>query len=169
MKTYIINGIVALLLIIGVGLVVPKTQPAPQQSNLGGLSERDIQAVSLKVGSTGTKVNQVNTGTCYLQPNAATIAATTTVDVTCQGKALIFNPNTVLATALTGVKSGDFVNVTLSTTTASTAYGNIVLAGASASTTAGFITLRITNLTGSTFTWPTTGNATGTASYISSR
>jgi len=122
------------------------------------------------LGSSGTSLTQVNVGTCYLLAYAATIAASTTATVTCQGTAAIWNLNQVLATTLTGVANGDFVLAQLSTTTASVSgsvFGGLVLEGASASSTAGYITLRVYNNTGAIFTWPLTGNATGTASYIS--
>ena len=61
---------------------------------------------------------------------------------------------------------GDAVAVTLSTTTAGTLYMGLQVAGASASTTSGYITVRLTNMLGDTFTWPLTGAATGTATYI---
>lgn len=159
LKGYIISAIVALLLIIGVNAVRPQ-----QSSVIGGLSERDVQAVSLKVGSTGTKINQTNYGTCKLLPDAATIAASTTARVTCQS-----GTATTGLTALTGVKSGDVIVMTLSSTTAGSTFEGLVLTGATASTTNGYIETRISNQTGDTYTWSTSGTASGTASYINIR
>lgn len=86
MKNYIVNAVVALLLIIGVGVVMPKAQPAPQQSdvNLGGLSDRNIKAVSLELLSVGTttvkaKSSTPNRGLCietYATSSATTINLT---------------------------------------------------------------------------------------------
>jgi hypothetical protein len=120
------------------------------------------------IGSSGSTLSNVVVGTCYLAPYASTIAATTTAAVDCQGT-LAWNANGT--SALTGVLSGDAVQITLSTTT-SFISGNrgLVLNGASASTTAGHIQLQVENLTGTTFTWSTTaGTASGTASFTSSR
>lgn len=115
----------------------------------------------------GTAVNGLNTGTCFLAPSATTIAATTTVSVDCQATAGFAAAGT---SALTGVTSGDAVQFMLSTTTAgATGPGGLVATSASASTTAGYITVRILNLTGTTFTWPTIGSASGTAYYLVTR
>lgn len=122
---------------------------------------------TFKVGSAGTLLNRVNAGTCYILAYSATIPATTTAQVDCQGTAAIYNLNNSLATALTGVTFGDRVVANLSTTTAAgTVWGSIHIAGASASTTSGYISLLLENLTGAAYTWPVTGTATGTVSYI---
>lgn len=120
----------------------------------------------LTIGTTGTALTRVNMGTCYILPYATTIAASSTATVDCQGTALIYNTNTGRATALTGVTNGDNVQLEFSTSTAGTVFGGIGIIGASASTTAGYITLRVSNQTGGTYTWPVTGSATGTATYI---
>lgn len=137
------------------GLSTNTTSPAVGQ----------LLTTTLQVSSTGTSVAGLNHGTCYIAPYAATIAASTTVAVDCQGTALWSQNGT---SALTGVALNDFVQVQLSTTTAAIApHLGISLIGASASTTAGHIQLHISNGTGATFTWPTAGQATGTASFIS--
>jgi len=118
---------------------------------------------TLKVGSSGTNVSRLNHGTCYLRPYAATIAASSTAAVDCQATA---GWDADGASALTGVTDGDFVQATLSTTTAGTTSNGVALTGASASTTQGYIVLHVSNLTGTTFTWPTSGAASGTASYL---
>lgn len=130
---------------------------------------------TLTVGSSGTALNRVNTGICYLRPTASTIAASSTQLVDCQGTAAVKNPSGTagsVASALPGVTLGDFVQVTLSTTTglggttAGSFIGGLSLLGASASTTAGYINLIIANLSGTIFTWPVAGAASGTASYL---
>lgn len=122
------------------------------------------------VGSAGTSVTQLNTGTCYIQPYATTIAASSTANVDCQATAAIGSPtNTAVDTPLLGVRNLDNVVASLSTTTAGTTFEGLDLIGTSASTTNGYITLRLSNATGGTFTWPLTGTASGTASYVSTR
>lgn len=118
---------------------------------------------TVTVGSSGTAMTRVNTGTCYIKAYAATIAASSTATVDCQATAVV-DPSG--ASALTGVTMGDSVALTLSTTTAGTLYMGLQVAGASASTTSGYITVRLTNMLGSTFTWPIGTAATGTATYI---
>lgn len=128
------------------------------------------------LGSSGTSHTRLNSGQCYFNPTAATIVASTTVDIDCQATAAVGVPNSLSAAALTGVTSGDNVVAVLSTSTAAfngttvTSGGGLVLVGASASTTSGYIRLRLYNAMGTTYTYPvqTTGgvNASGTASYI---
>ncbi len=185
-KNILVSALVALVVSLGVGAIVSVAAVnemvsqgdklvsavksiVPDQSNVGGLSERDIQAVSLKVGPTGTKVNQTNSGFCYIQAYAATIAASSTAAVDCQARAAVGGLTTASTTALAGVKFGDSVTANLSTTTAGSTFMGLQLIGVSASTTAGYISFRVANLTGTTFTWPTSGVATGTASYRTSR
>jgi hypothetical protein len=172
MKNYIVNAIVALLLIIGVGVVIPH----PQQSNVsGGLSDRDVKAVSLAVSGSGvgTKVNELQYGTCYIDPYAATITASTTASVSCQGTLAVDARagNQGLAGAiLPGVTRSSSILAQLSTTTAGATVSGLRISGASASTTAGYIELRIVNGTGTTYTWPTTlGTASGTVQYLNLR
>jgi hypothetical protein len=116
------------------------------------------------IGSSGTTLTQVNAGTCYIAPYAATIAASSTALVECQATA---GWDAADISTLTGVASGDAVQVILSTTTAGSTFLGLNLAGATASNTPGYIQLRLFNQTGTTFTWPTSGSASGTASYIS--
>ena len=167
MKNYIVNAVVALLLIIGVGIFSQKG--VPQQSDvLGGLSERDIQAVSLKVGQNGNKISNLKTGFCYLAPTVPTIAASTTATVACQATLGWNASGTYGITRLLGIVSGDPVIANLTSTTAGSLFGGIDIVGASASTTAGYIELKVANNTGATYTYPvSSGVASGTAAYIS--
>lgn len=120
-------------------------------------------------GSNGTALSRVNSGTCYIQAYAATIAATSTATVECQGTAFVRTITTAFTSALTGITSSSAVQAELSADTAGTTVGGLVLTAAQASTTSGYITLRIYNATGGTFTWPTTGSATGTVSYFATQ
>lgn len=118
------------------------------------------------IGSTGTTLNNVTTGTCYMAPSGTTIAASSTGTVDCQATAAVSKSG---ESALIGVQSGDHVVVTLSTTTASNTYLGLTVIGATASSTNGYITLLLSNETGQAYTWPTTGTASGTASFITTR
>ena len=129
----------------------------------GGVLIASTTITSLKTGNTGTYFTRMNGGTCYIRPYAATIAATTTAKVDCQGTAA-WSASSM--SALPGVTVNDNVVLTLSTTTAGTVTNGIIATGASASTTAGYIELTISNATGATYTWPVTGVASGTAGYI---
>lgn len=128
------------------------------------------------IGTTGTEITRFNSGTCYFNPTATTMAASTTVDIDCQATAAVGVPNSLTASALTGVTSGDKIQITLSTSTAAyngttaTTGGGLIVVGASASTTPGYIRLRLFNAMGTTYTYPVQAvggvNASGTASYI---
>ncbi len=122
---------------------------------------------TFSVGSAGDDFTEMNAGVCYIRPYATTIAASTTATVDCQATAL-WNASAPSVSALNGISLNDNIVGTLSTTTAGTVSNGLVLAGISASSTSGFIVLRITNLTGGVFTWPSTaGLASGTAYYVS--
>ena len=123
----------------------------------------DASTDTVKIGSSGTAASRLNFGTCYIKAYAATIEATSTATVDCQGTAAVDASG---ISALTGVTFGDQVSLTISTTTAGTTVNGLSVSAAAASTTAGYITAQIYNGTGGTFTWPVTGVATGTASYI---
>lgn len=125
-------------------------------------------STSWTLGSSGTTLTRLNAGTCYIQPYATTIAASSTALVDCQATAAVASTSSTYTndSALTGVTYGDGVNVTLATSTGSATFLGLNLESASASGTAGYIQLRLSNKTGATFTWPTTGTASGTASYI---
>jgi hypothetical protein len=120
----------------------------------------------IKLNSTSDTISRINSGQCYIQPYATTIAASTTAKVDCQATAAVGSISTANDAALNGVSTGDYVQVTLATSTAGTTSNGLVISGANASTTAGYIQLNISNLTGTTFTWPTSGTASGTAMYL---
>lgn len=180
--TGIVGLIVGVLVVIGIFSLWPKT------STLGGslgvkLAENYDNYIKYNggyysalpisttggvvIGSSGTTLNNVSAGACYIAPYATTIGASSTVAVDCQAT-LAWNANGT--SALTGVQKGDNVQFELSTTTANQTYGGLDVLGASASTTAGHIQVILFNQTGATYTWPTTlGTASGTATYISNR
>lgn len=164
-KSLTIVSVVAVIIAV-TGLFFPKLGAA----KFGDTNYGSLEASSLTIGSTcnnefsttcvGTQVRGINIGSCVIFPYATTIAATSTAVVDCQA-------NAVGALApLPGVLLNDHVQITLASTTSSLA-GGLVLNGASASTTPGYITLRVLNLTGTTFTW--NAAATTSISYISTR
>lgn len=137
----------------------------------GGTTNYDTLGVSgLKVGTacndsfrtcTGTTVSQDNSGYCDLNfgPVPASFAASTTVDVDCQGTNLLTSA-TAAQSALTGVAAwsataGGEVSVTLASSTPGT-YLGVFIEGCSASSTAGYITCQVANGTGAAFTPATT-------------
>lgn len=139
LKGYIISAIVALLLILGVNAV------KPQQSSLSGLSERDVQVVSLAIG-TNPATGQVATkavkhlfGICNAAITTLPLAATSTEAHTCSAS---------------GVRSGDNVRITLPSDNAlATGIGGLVLTYQTASTNS--ITFGVLNLSGAaTSTYP---------------
>lgn len=121
---------------------------------------------TMQVGTNGTVFSQEVSGACYIQPYSATIAASSTAAVDCQGTMATGGLTTVNDTPLTGVATGGFSIGILSTSTSGTVSNGLVLSGLSASSTPGYLTGTISNLTGKTFTWPTTGTASGTIKYI---
>lgn len=137
-KNIIVTAIVALVVSLGIGFLLPS--PAivmPDESNLGGLSERDVKAVSSQIGSNGSKFTFVKATTCNLVGGA--IAATSSAITGC---------------AVSGVLNGDLVLATLATSS------NAVITGARASTTAGHIAARIFNLTGAVSSVTALGTST---------
>lgn len=133
-----------------------------------GLAGLNVTKDGLKVGTTTQTFKRFSGGICYIAPYAATIAASTTANVDCQGTLAWNAAGSRSTTVLGGVKNNEAVLAILSTTTAGTTFGGLDIVGSSASSTTGFIVLRIANRTGGTFTWPiTTGVASGTANYWS--
>lgn len=171
-KNLIYSTITALVVSLVVGWFVLSNKPAAVkplggQTHLSGLYvEEDGLTVSgaTTLGSSGTAANQLNWGSCNLQPDSATIAASTTARVTCHGGS--FASGNAAFTALTGITSTSKIVASLSTTTAGSTIAGLHLLGVTASTTSGFIEARILNQTGTTYTWPTTGSASGTMQYI---
>lgn len=115
------------------------------------------------IGASGTTFSRINGGQCFFAPSGTTIAASTTRVVDCQATAFI---STTTASALPGVSAGDSVQIEIATSTTGTTFAGLSAQGCSASSTPGYITCNLYNGTGATFTWPTTGAASGTASYL---
>lgn len=178
-KKSLILSLVAILLAIGgyffpqVPSIVSNTLGStfgtrfPDGISIGKGAPLPTTQGALIIGKTGTQINNISAGTCYIKAWATTIAATSSAYVDCQATALVGANGFA---ALPGVLNGDAVQVTLATSTEPVSpYGGLFVASAAASTTNGYIQLEITNLTGGVFTWPSNGVASGTAYYTSMR
>ena len=119
---------------------------------------------TVAIGTNGTGMGRVNTGTCYYAPYSGAVAASSTAVVDCQATAT-WDASGIAA--LTGVSSGDTVSVTAATTSAPQTFLGLDVIGATASSTDGYIQLHIRNLTGASYAWDTISTASGTASYTS--
>lgn len=174
-NTGLLIAIVAILVLVG------GNQSGQVPNTYGNAGTRFPHGVSINtatppssngfiIGDNGSEITGLNMGTCYIAPYASTIAASSTVVVDCQGTAGwdAAGDTVTGSSALSGVVSGDVINAFLATSTAGV-YGGIHIAGGIASSTAGHIELRITNFTGTTYTWPTTGTASGTAYFVAKR
>lgn len=113
----------------------------------------------LTMSSVGTAVTGLNFGKCIILPYATTIAASSSAQVDCQASVNSLAP-------LPGITINDTVFASLSTSSSNT-FGGLSVDEVSASSTAGYISMRITNLTGGTFTW--TATATTGISYFALR
>ena len=117
------------------------------------ISGATTHSSTVAVGSSGTVLTQILSGTCNpLIPNQ-TIAATTSLSIDC---------------SITGIVSGDKVFVQLpktatSTLNATSTNGGWVFQGASASTTNGFLTITFMNRIGQATQIPNCGGVGGTA------
>lgn len=110
----------------------------------GGVTMASSTLTRFKVAQDGTQVTGINTGFCNIYAYATTIAASSTGAVDCQTGTASLSP-------LQGVAVNDVCFVGQATTTPNTVNG-LVFQG-SASTTNGYISMRVINNTGGTFTW----------------
>lgn len=117
----------------------------------GAVTMASTTITSHKTGQTGTQTSGANWGSCNILSSSNTISATTTATVDCAG-------GTGNGTALAGITAGDNVTLQQGTTT-STVWQGMTILGASASSTSGFITLKLYNSTGGTFTWTTAASS----------
>lgn len=151
------NAVAVVALVIAIlGCYLPVSSAV---HSLGGTSNFDTLGVTgLQVGPgcnnglnpagcTGTNVGALNFGTCNIQSNSPTIAATTTVQLDCNGSTA---GGTLVP--LTGVTTGANVDL-MQASTSPTTFEGLQIRGASASSTPGSITLFLYNGTGNTFTW----------------
>ena len=111
-----------------------------------GVTLASSTATKLKVGASGSQITGIKFGTCTITAYATTIAATTTATVDCSA-------GSSAPSAISGILVTDeVVWARLASSTATTNLG-LIVQDVSASTTAGYLTLKIFNGTGTTFTW----------------
>lgn len=105
---------------------------------------------TFQLGSAGTALSELKSGTCTIFAYATTIAASSSAQVDCSGGAAL--------TAISGIQSGDRIFASLASTTSSAGMG-LNIEWVAASTTAGYITMMINNATGAVFTWASTASS----------
>lgn len=118
-------------------------------------------AQAVKVGTNGTSLAGIKTGSCTIWAPATTIAASTTQQVECQGA------TDGSISRISGITS-DSTCVLTNASSTNTVSNSIVIAGQSASSTgtSGSIVARISNLTGGTFTWSSTASSSAKWKYL---
>ena len=109
-------------------------------------------------GTNGTSINAIKTGSCTIWDDSTTIAATTTDQVECQGA------TNGSISAITGITADSICTLTMASSTVTTLAG-LDVQGASASSTAGTIVGRLSNLTGTTFTWTAAASSSAQWNY----
>jgi len=163
-KNYIVIAIVALILGIAIGAVVGGNNQPQNSPIVGGMTNLDGLTITpvdsgdgLTVGSSGTNVSFIASGTCTLVTGAGgtdeSHTASTTEPYDC---------------AVTGAVSGDDVlmQFATSTETTSTVSSGWVIVGAKASTTSGYITANILNFSGGTRAISASGQIASTTTYL---
>jgi len=149
------------------GLSTDSTSPSAGQLRTSTLTVTGASTLTgaVAVGSSGTSIAGINTGTCYLNFGnvPASISATTTTTVDCQASNMLATATTVQS-ALAGVTAGDKVFLTMPTTTPTTFTSSFILS-ANASSTAGYITVKFMNGTGGAFT-PATTTVAGVQYFV---
>jgi hypothetical protein len=125
-----------------------------------------ITSGGLTLGTGASTFSGLNFGSCNIRPYATTIAASSTAQVDCQAAAQFGSGP---GTALAGITASDNIQANLGTSTQGTLFGGLRLRTQIGSSTPGWITLFVENDTGTTYTWSTSANASGTAQYIAAR
>lgn len=143
-KNGLILGGLALIMAVLALLTALSEKPSSVNEVLAGMSNLDGLTITpaetgdgLKIGSSGSTVTKLISGTCSIIAQSYTMAASTSLPVDC---------------AVTGAVSGDAVFARFATSSP-TGEGWLV-AQSSASTTSGFITMRIVNNTGASAVIP---------------
>lgn len=125
-------------------------------------TQAQVWAPGLRVGTTtdATMVGFHKTGNCTIWAPSVTFTASTTQLVECQSAT-----NGSIGALSTGIQYGDFVSVSMPTSTSATVNG-IEVNGCSASTTGASRTIqcRLSNQTGANFTW--TASASSSWKYL---
>src|SRR3990167_4610088 len=79
--------------------------PNGLSTNTTSPSVGELLTTTVQVGSSGTDITRINTGTCYIKAYATTIAASSTATVDCQATAAVGSISGATS-ALTGVTMG---------------------------------------------------------------
>lgn len=160
----IITGVIGVLALLGVilgAVALVGNQPAPAPAPLGSSGTRFPNGITVGNGvAGGTTLAALNMGTCNLYQYVNTIAATSSITTDCVNTSSAGFGTTGGLVALNGVQSGDKVFATLATSTSvASALGRLTVMSAIASTTNGYITVVLSNLSGTTYTFqPTTAS-----------
>lgn len=168
-KAKIALGVALVALVVAAGGYFYPTVAKTAAQTFGEIGTRYPNGIWVGTIGSATREANLSMGPCYFAPSATTIAASTSIAVDCQATAGVAAAG---ESALAGVLNNDNIQITLSTTTARSGVGSsgsLVVGGASASSTPGYITVWLWNQTGTTYTWPTVGSASGTAYYHASR
>lgn len=112
------------------------------------------------VGSNGTSLAAIKTGSCTIWAPATTIAASTTQQIVCQSAT-----DGSLTSGLTGVTADSICQLTMASSTNTTS-NSLVIAGVSASSTPGSIVARLSNFVGTTFTWSAVASSSTKWNYM---
>ena len=166
MNNKIIVGTLVAVAIIAIGgyffpTVAPQVLP-----DFSGITNYDsvtitptVSGEGLKVGTNGTAIGGIKAGACTIWAGATTIAASTTAQVVCQSAT-----DGSLTSGLTGVTTDAICQLTMASSTNTTS-NSLIVAGVSASSTAGSIVARLSNLTGTTFTWTAAASSSSQWNY----
>lgn len=117
-----------------------------------------LNVSSSTIGTRGTSLAGIKTGSCTIWTPTATIAATTSAQVECQGATTGAN-----ISRISGITLDSSCTLTAASSSSSL-YGGIIVGNLSASSTSGTATsgtllARLVNLTGGTFTWSATASS----------
>lgn len=173
MNKNIVIGVLAILaLLFGYNAVVGTLFGAAsgpshfqKESFLQGLAggTRDQLSIDnlgqLTLGTNGTKLAAIKTGSCTIWDDSTTIAASTTGQVECQSAT-----TGALTSGLTGVTADSICSVRVASST-NTTIGGVFPVGVSASSTAGSIVVGLYNQTGTTFTWSAAASSSSQWKY----
>ncbi len=144
--------------VIGSDRVGNKTESfwqADYFTTTSGDTTNSVFGGGITVGTSGTGVDRINTGTCNLftGPGITSIGVYAKQALDCQATS-----GGASSTPLTGVTTNDVCFLGFATTTSADA-GFLKINGVNASSTPGYITANITNASSSAYTWASTATS----------
>lgn len=129
-------------------------------TGLAGLTITPIESTDgVKIGSNGSTYANIKSGACTIWAPATTIAASTSQQIVCQ------SATDGSIGSITGVTTDSVCNLMMASSTNTTS-NSISLQGISASSTAGTLVGRLSNLTGTTFTWSAAASSSSQWNYL---